>query len=151
MDALDRGIVEHLMTDGRATYAAIGADVGLSVAATKRRVDRLVADNVIQGFTAIVDPHVMGWSLEAHIQLFTNGAVSFERMRADLVGIPEVVEASTVAGAADTLLRVVADGPGELERVIGRLRALKYVQQTDTALLLSRLIRRTGSGPAPGG
>lgn len=146
MDPLDRKIVEHLMVDGRATLAAIGADVGLSVAATKRRLDRLVSSNVIQGFSAVVDPHELGWSLEAHVQLFTNGAVPFDKMRADLIGMPEVVEAWTVAGPADALLRIVAEGPEQLERVISRLRGLAYVQQTDTGLLLSQLVRRSGSG-----
>ena len=148
MDDIDRHIVEHLLTDGRATYAKIGDAVGLSVAATKRRVDRLIASNAIQGFTAVVDPHVLGWALEAHVQLFTNGAVPFSRMQRDLVAIPEVVEAFTVAGPADALMRVVAEGPEQLERVISRLRALPYVQQTDTALLLSPLVRRSISGTA---
>ena len=56
--------------------------------------------------------------------------------------MPEVVEAFTVAGAADAFLRVVASDMMHLERVISRLRGLDYVQQTSTTLLLSRLIHR---------
>ncbi|MEO7270308.1 MAG: Lrp/AsnC family transcriptional regulator [Knoellia sp.] len=146
VDAIDRNILEILSADGRATYARIGAAVRLSVAAAKRRVDRMVADGVIQGFTVIVNPKVLGWPLEAHVQLFTNGATAFDQVRDDLVRIPEVVEAFTVTGRADTILRVVAADPEQLERVLAVLRALPYVQQTDTALKLSTVVRRPPGG-----
>ncbi|MEV7398647.1 Lrp/AsnC family transcriptional regulator [Aeromicrobium sp. NPDC092404] len=147
MDTIDRQILAHLLADGRATYAAIGEVVGLSVAATKRRVDKMVEQDTIHGFSAVVDPDALGWRLAAHVQLFTNGAIPFERMQSDLTAIPEVIEAFTVAGPADTLLRVVAADAEQLERVIRRLRSLPYVQQTDTALLLSHLVRRP-AGPS---
>ena len=148
MDQLDHAIVEFLLADGRATYAKVGGAVGLSVAATKRRIDRLVKDDVIRGFTAVVDPQVLGWNLEAHVELFTNGTVPFATMRRDLEAMPEVAEAFTVAGKADALLRVVAGDMIHLERVISRVRGLSYVQQTDTTLLLSRLLHRPMADPA---
>ncbi|HZG98347.1 MAG TPA: Lrp/AsnC family transcriptional regulator [Nocardioidaceae bacterium] len=147
MDDIDSAIIEVLLSDGRATYARIGGAVGLSVAATKRRIDRLLRDNVIRGFTAVVDPQVLGWTLEAQVQLFTNGTVPFPTMRRDLERLPEVIEASTVSGSADAVLRVVAADVVQLERVISRLRGLSYVQQTDTTMLLSRLLSRPVAGP----
>ncbi len=149
MDDLDQRILRLLLRDGRATFAEIGGTVGLSVSATKRRVDRLVRDGAIRGFAAVVDPHTMGWQMEAHVALFTNGTVPFDTMRADLEGVPEIVEAFTVAGAADAVLRVVAADVPHLERVISRLRALSYVQQTDTTMLLSTLVRRPAVTAAP--
>jgi DNA-binding Lrp family transcriptional regulator len=146
VDHIDRGIIECLVSDGRATYAAIGSTVGLSVAATKRRIDRLLRDNVIRGFTAVIDPQVLGWTLEAQVQLYTNGTVPFSTMRRDLERLPEVIEASTVTGSADAVLRVVAADAVQLERVISRLRALSYVQQTDTTMVLSRLLSRQLAG-----
>jgi len=146
MDHIDRSIIECLVSDGRATYASIGSTVGLSVAATKRRIDRLLRDNVIRGFTAVIDPQVLGWTLEAQVQLYTNGTVPFSTMRRDLERLPEVMEASTVTGAADAVLRVVAADAVQLERVITRLRALSYVQQTDTTMVLSRLLSRQLGG-----
>jgi DNA-binding Lrp family transcriptional regulator len=148
MDQLDHAILAQLMADGRATYAKVGDAVGLSVAATKRRIDRLVKAKVIAGFTALVDPQQLGWNLEAHVELFTSGTVPVARMRHDLEAIPEVVEAFTVAGKADTLLRVVAGDMVHLERVISHVRGLSYVQQTDTTLLLSRLLHRPLADPA---
>jgi DNA-binding Lrp family transcriptional regulator len=142
LDDLDQHILRVLLRDGRRTFADIGGEVGLSVSATKRRVDRLVRDGAIRGFTAVVEPQAMGWQIEAVVQMFTNGTVPFATMREDLDDVPEIVEAFTVAGAADAMLRVVAGDVPHLERVISRLRGLPYVQQTDTTMLLSVLVRR---------
>jgi DNA-binding Lrp family transcriptional regulator len=142
LDDLDQRILRTLLRDGRCTFADIGKHVGLSVSAAKRRVDRLVRAGAIRGFTAVVEPHAMGWQLEALVQLYTNGTVPFASMRDDLEDIAEIVEAFTVAGAADAMLRVVAQDVPHLERVISRLRGLSYVQQTDTTMLLSVLVRR---------
>jgi DNA-binding Lrp family transcriptional regulator len=142
IDDLNHRILRVLLREGRSSYAEIGDEVGLSASATKRRVDRLVRDGAIRGFTAVVEPHAMGWEIEALIQLYTNGTVPFETMRADLEDVAEVVEAFTVAGAADAMLRVVAGDVPHLERVISRLRGLSYVQQTDTTMLLSVMVRR---------
>lgn len=143
MDAIDHEIVSRLLRDGRATYAAIAREVGLSLPATKRRVDRLLETGAIRGFTALVDPQAMGWTLQAVVQLYTIGTVTFARLRHDLESVPEVTEALTITGAADTILRVVARDAEHLERVIARLRALDYVRQTDTTMVLSTLLRRT--------
>ena len=149
MDDLDQRILRLLLRDGRATFAEIGSAVSLSVSAAKRRVDRLVRDGAIRGFAAVVDPQALGWQLEALVLVYTNGTVPFPVMRSDLEGVPEIVEAFTVAGAADAMLRVVAEGVPHLERVISRLRGLPYVQQTDTTMLLSSLVRRpTLTAPA---
>ena len=64
-DELDRRIVAALVEDGRATYAEIGTRVGLSAPAVKRRVDRLRASGAITGFSASVNPGLLGWTTEA--------------------------------------------------------------------------------------
>lgn len=148
MDEIDHRILQLLLRDGRCSYAAIGGVVGLSVSAAKRRVDRLVRDGAIRGFTVVVEPQAMGWTIEAVLQLYTNGTVPFDTMRADLEAMPEVVDAFTVAGAADSMLRVVANDVPHLEQVISRLRGLPYVQRTDTTMLLSVLVRRP-TAPQP--
>lgn len=150
VDELDHRILRVLVRDGRSTYAEIGHEVGLSVSAVKRRVDRLVRVGAIRGFTAVLEPGAMGWAIEAVVELFTNGTVPFPTMRDDLEQMPEIVEAFTVAGAADAMLRVVAGDVPDLERVISRVRSLPYVQQTDTTMLLSVLVRRpTAPQPLP--
>lgn len=142
-DDIDRGIVAHLRRDGRATFAEIGAAVGLSAPAVKRRVDRLVDSGAISGFTAIVDPAALGWSTEAYVEVGYSGVVSPARLRADFTGIPEVVSAWTVSGVADAVLHVQARDIRHLDATIQRIRGLPDVTGTQTEIVLSRLFQRS--------
>ena len=76
MDALDGHVIGCLLRNARATFAEIGAEVGLSAPAVKRRVDRLVASGAIRGFTAQIDPDVLGWQTEAYVELYCKGTVA---------------------------------------------------------------------------
>jgi DNA-binding Lrp family transcriptional regulator len=67
-DDLDRKILARLVENGRETFAALGQRVGLSTAATKRRVDRLRSEGVIRRFTADLEP-AMGWTIDAFVEL----------------------------------------------------------------------------------
>ena len=80
MDSLDYGIIDLLRLNARADYGDIGEKIGLSASAVKRRVDRLVADGVIRGFTIQVDPAVDGLATEAYVELFCRGTVAPEEL-----------------------------------------------------------------------
>lgn len=147
MDPADERIVSELLRDARATYADIGDQVGLSAPAVKRRVDRLLADGVIRGFTAVVDPAALGWSTEAFVEIRCTGTVSPRELRRRLEAIPEVVDACTVTGPADALLHLLAADVAQLERAIERIRNQRDVAATETVLVLSRFLDRPRSRP----
>ena len=103
-DELDRRILHELVQDARASYAEIGAVVGLSAPAVKRRVDRLRSDGAITGFSARLSPGELGWTTRPTSSC-TAGA---GRPPADIAVAtrkrPEVISACTVTGEADALL-----------------------------------------------
>jgi DNA-binding Lrp family transcriptional regulator len=142
VDELDRKVVGCLIEDARATFAEIGAVVGLSAPAVKRRVDRLVASGAVRGFTAVVDPSVLGWTTEAYVEVHCKGTVSPPELRRSLERIPEVVGACTVSGAADALLQMLAADIAHLERAIEQVRDLPMVDHTQSTIVLSRLLDR---------
>ncbi|MET0819327.1 MAG: Lrp/AsnC family transcriptional regulator [Aeromicrobium sp.] len=147
MDDLDRQIIGCLLEDGRASYAAIGDRIGLSSPAVKRRMDRLVGDGVIAGFTAILDPHLVGWTTEAYVEVHCKGTISPDQLRDAFSRVPEVHAAATVSGAADAILHIVAKDVRDLERALERVRVeTDSVDRTETAIVLSRLIDRYGPG-----
>ncbi|HWV27948.1 MAG TPA: Lrp/AsnC family transcriptional regulator [Aeromicrobium sp.] len=147
MDAIDRRITDVLLQDGRASYAALGDEVGLSASAAKRRVDRLVADGVIAGFTAVLDPDVLGWTTEAYVEVHCRGAISPIQLREAFSRVPEVHSAATVSGAADAMLRIVAKDVRHLETALERVREeTENIDRTETSIVLSRLIERREAG-----
>jgi DNA-binding Lrp family transcriptional regulator len=142
MDAIDGQVIGCLLHNARATFAEIGAEVGLSAPAVKRRVDRLVASGAIRGFTAQIDPDVLGWQTEAYVELYCKGTVAPEDLRRNLERVPEVVGAATVSGNADALVHMLASDVKQLERALERIRDEPNVDHTRSVIVLSRLIDR---------
>ncbi len=139
LDEVDRRIVAELVADARQSYADIGSRVNLSAPAVKRRVDRMRADGVLRGFTALVDPDALGWTVEAFVELFCEGRVPPAQIRKMLIDIPEVQAAFTVTGDADALLNIRAKDMAHFERVLETVRERNLVRQTRSTVVLSRL------------
>jgi DNA-binding Lrp family transcriptional regulator len=142
MDEIDGNIVAALRSDARTSFAEIGALVGLSAPAVKRRVDKLRSSGVITGFTAVVDPSALGWSTEGYVELYCQGQTSPAAIKAAVARHPEVVDACTVSGEADALIHVMAADMRHFEEVLERIGAEKFVVRTKSVLVLSRLLRR---------
>ena len=139
LDDIDHKLLALLGDDGRSSFAALGQRIGLSTAATKRRVDRLRREGAIRRFTVELEPTAMGWTIEAFVELYCEGRVPPDRMRELVRTIPEVVEAYTVTGESDGILRVRAADTSHLERVLGVIRNHPGVSRTRSAIVLSRL------------
>ena len=139
VDDIDHKILAYLSENGRESFATLGQRIGLSTAATKRRVDRLRHDGVIRRFIAEIEPAALGWTIEAFVELYCEGRVPPDRMRDLVRTIPEVVEAYTVTGESDGILRVRASDTGHFEKVLGLIRNHPGVTRTRSALVLSRL------------
>lgn len=142
LNDLDERIVRVLAEDARRSYAGIGAEVGLSAPAVKRRVDRLRAQGAITGFTVRVAPASLGWSTEAFIELYCRSSTSPDAIRRVLARYPEVASASTVTGDADAVVQVFASDVRHFEHVLERINGEPFVERTKSVLVLSPLVRR---------
>jgi len=145
MDALDYKILDLLKLNSRTGYGDIGQVIGLSASAVKRRIDRLVLDGVIRGFTVVVDPAAHGPSTEAYVELHCRGTVAPEELKRLLATVPEVVEAGTVSGSADAIVHLRAKDIPSLEIALEKVRLAPNVDHTRSSIVLSRLIRRDGA------
>jgi Lrp/AsnC family leucine-responsive transcriptional regulator len=135
-DDIDHALLELLTRDGRATYSELSARVGLSIAATKRRVDRLCADGVITGFTANVDYSKLGWAVEAFVEVRFHGTVTPDQMMRSMSEMPEVQAVFTIAGDPDILVWMRARDHKHLRDVVTRLRQRDKAMGTKTLIVL---------------
>jgi DNA-binding Lrp family transcriptional regulator len=142
IDELDRRIIARLIENARRSYREIGEQVGLSAPAVKRRIDRLSTAGAISRFTVNVDPRVLGWTVEAFIELFCAPRTPAAEIRKALAGYPEIVAAYTVTGDADALLHLRVTDAAHLEAALERMRAEPIVSQTRSVVVLSRLLDR---------
>jgi DNA-binding Lrp family transcriptional regulator len=143
-DDLDRKILAYVIDHGRAPYPEIGTHVGLSSPAVKRRLDRLVADGVIRGFSAVVDAELLGATTEAFVELHCRSRTNPADIAEMVAGEPDVVAAYTVTGDADALLHVRTANPTELEAIVERVRQHQNAERTKTTIVLSRVVQRPG-------
>src|SRR6201982_567404 len=95
LDGTDERTLAELTQHARSTSAEIGQAVNLSAAAVKRRVDRMLDNGVIKGFTTVVDRNALGWNTEAYVRVFCHGTIAPDQLRAAWVDMPEVVSAAT--------------------------------------------------------
>ncbi|NMI02011.1 Lrp/AsnC ligand binding domain-containing protein [Pseudonocardia acidicola] len=148
LDRLDEQIVALLVDDARRSYADLGAQVGLTASAVKRRVDRLREGGAITGFTVRLDPGALGWTVEGYVELYCRSSTPPEVIRAAVARFAEVVDASTISGDADAMLRILAADMRHFERVLEQIGAEPFVARTKSVLVLSPLLRRA-AGPLP--
>ena len=142
LDPVDRAIIAELQRDGRTPYSKLGPAVGLSQAAVRQRVQRLVESGVMQ-VVAVTDPTVLGIGVQAMIGL---------NATCDLRAIAELVAARddcdyvvVVAGRFDVLVEVVAaDTDALLDLVNDGLRSIPGVTGAEVLTYLS-LIKQTYS------
>lgn len=79
------------------------------------------------------------------MEVYYKGTVSPQDLRRSLEGVPEVVGACTISGAADALIHMLASDIGHLERALERIREERNVDHTESVIVLSRLIDRARS------
>jgi Lrp/AsnC family transcriptional regulator for asnA, asnC and gidA len=134
LDDVSKAIIEQLQQEGRRSYAAIGKVVGLSEAAVRQRVQRLV-DNGVMQVVAVTDPLELGFSRQAMIGVRATG--DLEPVAEALAAMEEVDYVVVVAGSFDLLVEVVAESDEHLLTIVSkRIRAIPQVLSTETFVYL---------------
>jgi Lrp/AsnC family transcriptional regulator for asnA, asnC and gidA len=140
LDEVSKRIIEELQQDGRRSYAALAKSVGLSEAAVRQRVQRLLDAGVMQ-IVAVTDPTTVGFSRQAMIGIRADGDI---REIADrLSKLPELEYVVACAGSFDLLVELVCEDDEHLLEVLNEsVRNVPGVRETETFVYL-RLIKQT--------
>lgn len=136
VDEIDRKILDLLGENARRTVADIAAQVNLSPAPVKRRIDRLERSGVISGYTTRIDHKRIGASIDAFTELRLAGDVDADEVLGLIREIPEVSEAFTIAGDPDALVRIRVDDVAHLKQVVNGFRRTGRVTGTKTLMVL---------------
>nr|WP_298334366.1 Lrp/AsnC family transcriptional regulator [Ferrimicrobium sp.] len=142
LDGTSKRLIELLQEDGRASYAALAKVVGLSEAAVRQRVQRLI-DNGVMQIVAVTDPTRVGFMRQAMIGLKVTGTLS--SVAEQCAALPEVDYVVIAAGRYDLLLEVVCENDEHLlELMSDRIRTLEGVVSAEVNVYL-RLEKQTYS------
>ncbi|MDQ0764227.1 MULTISPECIES: Lrp/AsnC family transcriptional regulator [Streptomyces] len=134
LDAVSLAIIEQLQEDGRRPYAAIGKAVGLSEAAVRQRVQKLLDQGVMQ-IVAVTDPLTVGFLRQAMVGIHVEGDV--ESVADALTGMSECEYVVMTAGSFDLVVEIVCEDDDHLLEVINRrIRAIPGVRSTESFVYL---------------
>ncbi len=146
LDKLDRHVLQLLQQNGRETYDAIGAQVGLSPSAVLRRVKRLEEAGVIDCYVALIKPESVGLVLTAYLNVRLEKHIEshkrnpMDAFRASVQTWPEVVECASLTGEMDYLLRVLVEDMAHYSRfIMDTLLKHPSVQDCKTSFVLDRV------------
>ena len=142
MDQIDRKILRVLQEDGRITNSALAQKCGLSNAACFERVKRLRENQVILGYTALLDPAKLDRELLIFIEVLLDRTTddAFAAFAAHVRKLPDVIECHMVAGGFDYLLKVrVADMAAYRAFLGDTLVALPGIRETRTYAVLEEV------------
>ncbi|MBV8605030.1 MAG: Lrp/AsnC family transcriptional regulator [Pelomonas sp.] len=125
LDSIDRRILEVLQADATVQVAALAEQVGLSATPCWRRIQRLKEAGVITANVVLVDPRKVnvGVTVFVSVRTSTHSQAWFDRFKAIVEAIPEVVEFYRMSGDVDYLLRVVVPDIAAYDQVYKRLIA----------------------------
>jgi Lrp/AsnC family transcriptional regulator for asnA, asnC and gidA len=130
LDDIDKQIIRELQLDGRTPYAKLGPAVGLSQAAVRQRVQRLIENGVMQ-VVAVTDPLMLGFTLEAMIGVEVDGDLRAVASKVAQVDNVDYVVVTT--GRFDLVVEVVCRDHEELLHLINDvIRAVPGVRATET-------------------
>lgn len=146
VDEIDAQLIRHLQLDGRRPYTQLAKEVGLSEAAVRQRVQRLLDRGVMQ-IVAVTDPLQLGLHRQAMILIKVEGDV--REVAAELATFDEVDYLVLTAGSVDILAEViVTDDDALLELLNDRIRKVPGVVGTESVIYL-QLTKQTYAWNVP--
>ena len=139
IDETDRAIIERLQVDGRIPYTRLGASVGLSEAAVRQRVQRMIDGGLMQ-VVAVTNPLSSGLRRMAMVGVRTEGPT--DDIAKALQAMSDIDYLVVTAGSYDFLAEVVVSDDGKLLDLTNRIRSVPGVRSTETFIYLD-LVKQT--------
>jgi Lrp/AsnC family transcriptional regulator, regulator for asnA, asnC and gidA len=133
LDDISKQIVGQLQQDGRRSYAAIGKAIGLSEAAVRQRVQRLLDGGAMQ-IVAVTDPMTVGFRRQAMIGVRCGG--DLEQVADQLADLDQIDYVVITAGSFDLLIEVVCEDDDQLLEILSQVRSIPSVTTTETLVYL---------------
>lgn len=145
-DDIDRAILNVLQKKGRISNAELADLVNLSASACHRRVQRLEKDGFIKEYVALLSPRKIGVPTTVFVEITLSAQADevLENFEKAVARIPDVLECHLMAGAADYILKVVAENTDDFARIHRQhLTRLPGVAQMQSSFALRTVFKTT--------
>lgn len=140
LDAVDRKLISLLRTDGRAPVVQLARELGVSRATVNKRLERLTASGRVLGFTVRTRDSSDDDDVRAISLIEVEGRTT-DQVIAALRGVPEIQSLHSTNGGWDLVAEIRADSLRTFDQVLGRIRSVDGVINSETSLLLDSVLR----------
>ncbi len=136
MDQLDLKILRHLLSDGRKSFRQLAAELGVSTTTVTSRVSKLEKQNVIRGYTGIIDFEKLGYLLTAVTEILVSKGKLLE-MEREIAKLPGVCAVYDVTGEIDGIVVAKFKDREELSHFTKGLLTMPFVERANTHVVLT--------------
>lgn len=136
IDDLDKKILRVMQKDASLSYESIGKEVGASVGTTYNRIKRMKEEGIIRRIIPELNIRKLGFDICAIVEVMVKGG-HIEEVQMEFSGHPNVCSVYDVTGGFDTMFVVKFRNTEELDRFVKELGKHKFVERTDTKLVLN--------------
>ena len=145
LDRTDRKILDILQRQGRISMTELAEQIGLSTSPCTERVKRMERDGVITGYHARLSPVALGKTLLVfvEIKLASKSDEVFEKVRKELLHVPDVQECHLVSGGFDYLVKARLGGMSEYRRLLGDVLKKLPVEAESHSYIVMEEIKET--------
>lgn len=140
IDELDASLIELFTAEPRVGVFEASRRLGVARGTVQARLDRMAAAGVIRDFAPTIDPGGLGYPVMAFVTAEISQGERDGQVIDHLASIPEVLEAFTITGPGDLLIRVVARSNTDLQRVVDKVVSDPRVSRTSTVIVLTSQI-----------
>lgn len=143
LDSIDYKLLQVLLDDSRLSYRQIAKKLGISVVTVMNRVNKLRAAGILKGTSCILDYHLLGYELEAMIQLRISKGKLFE-VEKKIATYPNVYAVYDVTGDYDAIVFARFKTRRELDAFLKKIQTYDFVERTHTSFILNTIKEKQG-------
>jgi DNA-binding Lrp family transcriptional regulator len=136
IDALDARLIRLLHDEPRIGTLEASRRLAVARGTVQARLDKLIKRGVIRSFGPEVEPAALGYGVTAFVTLEISQPRGHESLTDHLAAIPEVLEAHTITGRGDIMLRIVAQSNADLQVVIDRIVKSDGINRSESVIAL---------------
>ena len=136
LNETDMKILQVLLEDARFSSRQVAKKVGVSVGTVLSRIKRMEEDEIIKGYSVIMNHERLGYELTVVMEVTVSKGRLIE-MENEIAKIPNVCSVYDVTGLTDAFIVAKFKTREELGKFTKRLLALPYIERTNTHVVLT--------------
>ena len=137
LDDKDKQIIDLLVASGREPATNISDEIGLSVPSVTERIKKLLENDIISGFTAVVNYKNLGFDVTALITIISESSSNYQEFRNETKNNAEIINCFSTTGNGSHVLLIRTKNTDSLEKLLSKIQQWPGVKRTETQLILS--------------